>query len=104
MHNRTLREEVWFKHEGNVCEATWGMMVKYAYDYSEDERVFGYYTDEKIWEILEEVGIQKMEVADYFEYIEEIGSEEDVTYWAYSIDEDDPTVYEMNYHQWLKTL
>lgn len=97
-----MNNEVWFTVDGVMTEGTWGMIVKLAYDTFEDERIFGEYSDEQIWEMLEEINVVKVEDNDFFSWVDNEGSPEEVTYWAFGDEEDgDDRLYELTYAQWM---
>ena len=99
-----LRDEVWFRYFGEMTQAPWGMMVKLAYDETKDERIFGDYTDEEIWDILKDINIIKVEPDDFCDWVESEGSPEEVWYWIFNEDKEDDTIYELSYSEWEKLI
>ena len=95
---RGLREPVYFMDSGQMIQATWGLIVHYAWEYTGDLKVFTEYTEDMVWKELEELDLIPYSEADYVDYIAEVG-EDQVEYWI--INEDDKIeqvgyyVYEM---------
>ena len=83
---RGLREPVYFMDSGQMIQATWGLIVHYAWEYTGDLKVFTEYTEDMVWKELEELDFIPYSEADYVDYIQEVG-EDQVEYWV--VNEDD---------------
>lgn len=93
---RGLREPVYFMDSGQMIQATWGLIVHYAWEYTGDLKVFTEYTEDKVWKELEELDLIRYSEADYKDYINEVG-EEQVEYWI--VNEDDK-IEQVDYYEY----
>lgn len=83
---KELREPVYFMDSGQMIQATWGLIVHYAWEYTGDLKVFTEYTEDMVWKELEELDFIRYSENDYTDYIAEVGVEQ-VEFWV--INEDD---------------
>lgn len=95
-----LDDIVWLLEDDRMIETTWGIVLKYAYEYTENARVFGGSTEEEIWEMLDELHVKPVLEDEFCDWVEDEGSMDDLIHWVFSPDKNDDTIYELSNREW----